>query len=207
MTLIDILAWLGTLTFAATGALVAVQKKFDMVGIVVLAGVTGVGGGSIRDWIVGQPPAVFHNEAQMWAILLVALLVFRFYRNVERLETPLYFLDTFGLALFAALGANRGFDVHLGLLGSVFAGTVSGVGGGVLRDVLSSQVPAVFYRNRDLYATGAATGALVVFLINQRLGSSSPTSLIAGVLTVMLIRFASRWLGLRLPTPEKHYPY
>jgi uncharacterized membrane protein YeiH len=198
--LVDVIGWLGTIAFAASGALMAVQKKFDLVGVLVLAGVTAVGGGSIRDVVVGSlPPQAFKNEAVLWMVFGVALLVSRFSRRVARLEGAIYYLDTIGLGLFAALGAERGMMFGLGLWGTVFAGTVSGVGGGVLRDVLAGEVPGIFYRNRDLYASAAAGGALVVFLLYW---VSSDWALVLGAATTVGLRLSSRWLGLGLPTPK-----
>jgi uncharacterized membrane protein YeiH len=197
------LGWLGTLAFAASGALMGVQKRFDLVGVLVLAGVTAVGGGSIRDIVVGSlPPQAFRNEAVLWVVFVVSLLVWRFYRRVERLERPIYYLDTLGLGIFAALGAERGFTFGLGFWGCVFAGTVSGVGGGVLRDLLTGQVPGIFYRNRDLYATAAAAGAALVYAIYHFLPNLAALALLLGALSTIALRLSSRWLGLRLPAPR-----
>jgi uncharacterized membrane protein YeiH len=197
------LGWLGTLAFAASGALMGVQKRFDLVGVLVLAGVTAVGGGSIRDIVVGSlPPQAFRHEAVLWVVFAVSLLVWRFYRRVERLERPIYYLDTLGLGIFAALGAERGFTFGLGFWGCVFAGTVSGVGGGVLRDLLTGQIPGIFYRNRDLYATAAAAGAALVYAIYRFLPDLAALALVLGALTTIALRLSSRWLGLRLPMPR-----
>jgi uncharacterized membrane protein YeiH len=203
MSLIDILAWVGVLTFAAMGALAAVERRFDLVGVTVLAGVTAVGGGSIRDIVVGYlPPAVFRDEAQLWGVLAVALAVFWFRGWFGKLERPIYALDTLGLGLFAALGAERGLAAGLGFWGTVFAGTVSGVGGGVLRDVLTGQVPGIFYQHRDLYASAAAVGAIVVFAVHHGSGLTQ-TGLVAGAAAAVVVRLSSRWLGLALPRPSE----
>jgi uncharacterized membrane protein YeiH len=203
MVLIDILTWLGLLTFAAMGALAAVEKRFDLLGVMVLAGVTAVGGGSIRDIVVGQfPPAVFRHEPQLWGILAVALAVFWGHRLFQRLDRPMYGLDTLGLALFAALGAERGLAAGLGFWGTVFAGAVSGVGGGVLRDLLSGQVPAILYNNRDLYATAAAAGAASVYLLVKYTPLGTDYAVAIGAGLAVVIRLSGRWLGLALPRPK-----
>jgi uncharacterized membrane protein YeiH len=202
MALIDLLTWLGLLTFAAMGALAAVEKRFDLLGVMVLAGVTAVGGGSIRDIVVGQfPPAVFRHEPQLWGILAVALVVFWGHRPFRRLDQPMYWLDTLGLALFAALGAERGLAAGLGFWGTVFAGAVSGVGGGVLRDLLSGQVPAILYNNRDLYATAAAAGAALVYVLVKHAALGADHAVAAGAALAVVIRLSGRWLGLALPRP------
>lgn len=199
---LDLLSWAGILAFGASGALVAVQKRFDLVGIIVLTGVTAIGGGAIRDVLVGTlPPQSLRNEAILWVVFLVALGVWRFYSRMGRLERPIYYFDTLGLGLFAALGAERALVFGLGFWGCVFVGTVSGVGGGVLRDVLAGEIPGIFYRNRDLYASAATAGAAVVFLIYTFVPAYSALAIVLGALATIGLRLSSRWLGLRLPTP------
>lgn len=200
MTLVELLVWVGTLTFAATGALVAVRKGFDLIGVLVLASVTAIGGGSIRDVIVGQlPPSNFTNEPLMWVVAGTALAIFFLPHNIREESRLLYVLDTLGLAVFAALGAERGVDYGMGMWGTVFAGAVSGVGGGVLRDVLSGKVPGIFYRFGDFYASAAALGALTYYL-----GSyiSPAWALAAAVIVTTVVRIGSRVLKLKLPVPR-----
>jgi uncharacterized membrane protein YeiH len=195
---IELLVWVGTVTFAATGALVAVRKRFDLVGVLVLASVTAIGGGAIRDVTVGLlPPSSFQDEPLLWVVALTGLVTFLLHRFIRADGRLLYLLDTLGLAIFAALGAERGLTFGLGLWGSVFAGAVSGVGGGVLRDVLSGRVPGVLYRSGDFYASAAATGALVVYLLY---GFSPELAVTSGVVVTFSMRLGSRLLGLRLPT-------
>lgn len=200
VTLLNVLSWLGTLTFAATGALVAVRLKFDILGVLVLAAVTAIGGGSVRDILVGiLPPTSLQNEALLWGIALVGVSVFYLHRHLHAESRLLYALDTLGLALFAALGAERGLSSGLGMWGVIFAGAISGVGGGVLRDLLTGQVPGILYRNGDFYASAAAAGALVVYWVY---GLDSGAALVAGVLTTLTLRVGSRLLGLELPVPR-----
>ena len=200
MLLVDVLVWVGTLTFAATGALVALRKRFDLIGVLVLASVTAIGGGSIRDIIVGRlPPTNFTNEPLLWVVAATALLIFCLPYAVREESRLLYVLDTLGLAVFAALGAERGVEYGMGMWGTVFAGAVSGVGGGVLRDVLSGKVPGIFYRFGDFYASAAALGALAFYFVSFL----SPTwALAAGVLVTVVVRIGSRLLKLKLPVPR-----
>ncbi len=202
MTAIEALVWAGTLTFAAAGALVATGKRFDLVGVLVLASVTAVGGGAVRDVVVGRlPPASFQNEPLLWAVVATALIVFVFPGPVRARARALYLLDGVGLAIFAALGAQTGLDAGLGPWGTVFAGAVSGVGGGVLRDVLSGQVPGILYRNGDFYASAAAAGALAVWAC-VTLGVPEALATGAGAVTTLAVRFGSRALNLSLPVPR-----
>jgi len=200
MDLIDLLVWIGTLTFAASGALVAIRAGFDLVGVLVLAAVTAIGGGSIRDVVVGVlPPDNFTNEPLLWVVAATGLSVFLLHRRMRPESRLLYVLDTLGLAIFAALGAQRGLEYGLGMWGTLFAGAVSGVGGGVLRDVLTDKVPSVFYRSGDFYASAAACGALAYFFMAP-LGVE--TALIGSVALTMIVRLGSRWLKLELPVPR-----
>src|SRR5690554_3815467 len=201
MDLVDVLVWAGTLTFAATGALVAVRANFDLIGVLVLAAVTAIGGGSIRDVIVGiLPPSSFTNEVMLWAVAATGLLVFLTHRRMNPESRLLYFLDTLGLGIFAALGAQTGVEYGMGMWGTVFAGAVSGVGGGVMRDVLTDKVPGVFYRAGDFYASAGAIGALSFYFLHP-LGTDA--ALASSLLITMGIRFSSRLLRLELPSPRR----
>ncbi|MFN2322527.1 MAG: trimeric intracellular cation channel family protein [Trueperaceae bacterium] len=198
--MLDVLVWIGVLTFAVSGALVAVRQRFDLIGALVLAAVTAIGGGSIRDVVVGSlPPASFTNEPLLWAVAIAAVTTFFVHRRLRLASGWLDALDTLGLAIFAALGAERGLTFGLGLWGTVFAGAVSGVGGGVLRDVLTGQVPGIFYRAGDFYASAAAFGALLTFLTY---GINPDFALIVGIVGTAGLRLGSRWLKLELPVPR-----
>lgn len=198
--MLTLLVWVGTMTFAVTGALEGVRRRFDLIGVLVLAAVTAVGGGSIRDVIVGVlPPTSFTDEALLWGVALSGLTTFWLHPFLRAEGRLLYALDTLGLAIFAALGAERGVAYGLGLWGTVFAGAVSGVGGGVLRDVLAGRVPGILYRFGDLYASAAALGALTVFALAPL---SPDGALVAGVAVALLVRVGSRLMGLRLPVPR-----
>lgn len=195
--MVEILVLVGTVVFALTGALVAVEKQFDLVGVVVLAAVTAIGGGSIRDLIAGvTPPGAFTNEALLWTIAATALITFLIARYVRFPSRLLYAADTLSLALFAALGAQAGIAVGFGFWGAVFAGTVSGVGGGIIRDLLSGEVPGVLYRSGDFYASAAAAGAATTYLLD---GAAPDAALLGGAAVAVLLRVGSRLAGLTLP--------
>jgi uncharacterized membrane protein YeiH len=195
----QLLVLVGVVTFAITGALVAIEKRFDVIGVVILAGVTAVGGGSVRDVVAGViPPAALTDETLLWLPLVTGLVVFVVHRHLPAGRT-LYAFDTASLALFAALGAERGLQVGFGFWGTVFAGTVSGVGGGLIRDVISGEVPGILYRSGDFYATAAAAGAAVTFLLHPW---EPVVGLVAGAVVAVGVRVGSRLLGLELPVPR-----
>ncbi len=200
----ELLIWLGIITFAASGALTAIENGFNLVGTLVLASATAIGGGAIRDIIVGTlPPSSFTNEPLLWVVAATALLTFYLHRFISFEGRLLYALDTLGLAIFAALGAERGVTVGLGMWGTIFAGAVSGVGGGILRDVLSGKVPGVLYRSGDFYASAAAVGALLVFWLYP---FNPNVAIIGGVLLTIVLRVGSRVMQLDLPVSRDEYP-
>lgn len=196
MDFVEVLVWVGTITFAVTGALTAVRKGFDAVGILVLGAVTAIGGGSVRDLIAGViPPGSLTNEPLLWAIAGSCVIVFLGHRWIPD-GWALYALDTLGLALFAALGAATAIDLGFGFWGTVFAGVVSGVGGGVIRDVLAGDVPGILYRSGDFYATAAAAAAAIAFLTR---GLNDDLALVMAVITAIVLRVGSRLVDLQLP--------
>lgn len=199
-TLLDVLVWVGTITFAVAGGLQAVEKRFDLVGVLVLSAVTAIGGGSVRDVLSGRiPPPALTNEPLLWAIAATGLAVFFLHRHLPTGRT-LYVFDTISLGLFAALGAQTGLDLGFGLWGTVFAGAVSGVGGGIIRDVLSGEVPGVLYRSGDFYASAAAAGAASVYGLSQVVDAD--LALVAGALVTAAVRVGSRLAGMTLPVPR-----
>ncbi len=195
----QLLVYIGTITFAVSGALAAVRKRFDLVGVLVLAGVTAVGGGSIRDVVAGIiPPASLLDETLLWIVFLTGLAVFLLHRFIPTGRT-LYAFDTVSLGLFAALGAQRGVEVGFGFWGTVFAGAISGVGGGLIRDVISGEVPGVLYRSGDFYASAAAVGAATLYPLY---GLEPTVALLASAGLTIAIRIGSRLAGLHLPVPR-----
>lgn len=196
----EVLVAIGTVTFAITGGLAAVRRGFDLVGIVVLAFVTAIGGGSVRDLLAGViPPTALTNELLLWLIFGTALVVFLLHRKIPT-GRVFYGVDTASLGVFAALGAERGLSVGFGFWGTVFAGVLSGVGGGVIRDVLAGEVPGILYRSGDLYASAAGLGAAVGFFVLPALGGGG---LVVVALVTILVRVGSRLGGLELPVPRR----
>ena len=158
-TLLLVLDLVGTFVFALDGALVALRvARLDIVGAITLAMVTAIGGGVIRDVLIGAvPPATFSD----WRYLTVAtaggLIAFLLGNRLERLSSPITVLDAAGLSLFAVIGASKALDFGLGAGQAVLLGAITGVGGGTLRDVLVRRVPAVL--QSGLYAIPAIIGA------------------------------------------------
>jgi uncharacterized membrane protein YeiH len=155
-----VLDLVGISVFAISGALVAVRKGLDLFGVLVLAGTTGLGGGFLRDVLIDATPPVALAD---WRYLLVpaaaGLIVFRFHPTLGRMEPYVNVFDAFGLALFCVAGAIKALDFGLGPLPAALMGMVTGIGGGMARDLLAGRVPVVF--RGELYATPALAGAAV----------------------------------------------
>ncbi|WP_416979551.1 trimeric intracellular cation channel family protein [Streptomyces sp. T028] len=153
----------GIFVFAISGALLAVRKNFDVFGIAVLAEATALGGGLIRDVIIGAvPPAAFTDLGYFLTPLVAALLVIFLHPQVERIQSAVNVFDAAGLGLFCVAGTTKAYDYGLGLTASVTLGLTTAVGGGVLRDVLANEVPSLLRWDRDLYAVPAIVGATLV---------------------------------------------
>ena len=155
----------GIFVFATAGALVGVRKEYDVFGVLVLAGTTGLGGGFLRDVLIGAaPPAALAD----WRYLLVpvgaGLLTFAFHPAVGRMERTINVLDAFGLALFCVTGAIKASEYGLGPVPAALMGMVTGIGGGMIRDLLTGRPPEIF--RSELYATPALAGALVAVVLH-----------------------------------------
>ncbi|WP_238018140.1 TRIC cation channel family protein [Dactylosporangium sp. AC04546] len=162
-TVIDILELAGLYVFATSGALMAVHQRFDVVGIVILALLTALGGGILRDLIIGDtPPAAFTNVSYLVIPLVAAAVTFFVHPVFQRLTFTMLVFDAAGLGLFCVTGTLKALDFGLGSLQAVLLGITTAVGGGVLRDITARQTPALVQVDTDLYSIPAAAGAAVV---------------------------------------------
>lgn len=199
--IIFIMEMIGTVAFAASGAMVGVEQKMDIFGVCVLGVVTSVGGGMIRDVVLGiTPPNVFQNPVYALVATLTSCLVFGLlYVNRHLLEgrfkaaydKVLLIMDTIGLGIFTVVGVNtgiaQGYVQKLFLL--VFLGTITGVGGGILRDMMAGVPPYVFVKH--VYASASIVGAIVCVLTYRRFGT------VASMLIAFLVVIGIRYLAAR----------
>ena len=158
-----VLDLVGIFVFAISGALVAVRKERGVFGVLVLAGTTGLGGGFLRDVLIGAtPPAALADWRYLLVPVVGGVFTFWFHPALGRMERTVNVLDAFGLGLFCVTGALKSLDYGLEPVPAALMGMVTGIGGGMVRDVLASRVPAVF--RGELYATPALAGAFVAVL-------------------------------------------
>ena len=197
-TLILWLNLLGTFVFGLSGGLAAVRGRLDVFGVTVLAGVVGLAGGIVRDLLIGAPPATFRDWRYLAAIGAAGAACFFASAALERVERGVLLFDAMGLAVFCVAGASKALEQDLGPVQAVLLGAITGIGGGMLRDVLLGEVPAVL--RRDLYAIPALLGAGVVAVAHVA-GSDSALFAVAGALVCFGMRLAGMRYGIDAPAP------
>lgn len=198
-TLLFTLDLIGTFVFALSGAVSGVKNKLDVFGIAVLAFVAGNAGGVTRDVLIGSSPPAAVNDWHYVAVSLVAAAAtFVWYPNVKRLQPIVLVFDAAGLALFAVSGTQKALAYGIQPIGAALLGMLTGIGGGVLRDLLVKEVPVVLHA--DLYAVAALGGAAVV--VAGHVARWPPTATtIAGATLCFALRLIAIRRGWSLPAP------
>lgn len=188
---------LGVAVFAASGALAAVHSRLDVFGVVVLAAVTALGGGIVRDVLLGvTPPSTLRQWPYLLVPAVVALVVFRWHPAVARLRRGVQLADALGLALFATTGTAVALGTGAPAVTAGLVGVITGVGGGMLRDVLLNEIPTVL--RREIYALAAAGGAGVV-VAGDRLGLPALPTMLAAAVLVAGVRGLALWRHWNAP--------
>ncbi|MBW8076519.1 MAG: trimeric intracellular cation channel family protein [Gallionella sp.] len=181
----------GTFVFAISGAVAAVNRRLDLFGILVLSFVAGNFGGISRDVLIGAtPPAALSDDWYLLLSLVAGLITYFSYAGVNRLRSPMLWFDAVGLAFFAVVGAEKALNFGLNPVMSALLGMLTGVGGGMMRDILINEVPQVL--SSDLYAVAALAGASVVVGGHQAGVSYRVSALVGGVLC-----FGLRFMAIR----------
>lgn len=189
----QVLDLVGTFVFGISGALLAVRKQFDIVGMLVLAELTALGGGIARDLILGErPPASFTDVTYLVVPVLAVGLTFFAHALIERISLAVLVFDAAGLGLFCVSGTAKALTFGLGPVPAVALGLLTAVGGGMLRDVLANEVPVVMRADSVLYAVPAALGAIIVAVTHGQ-HVYGPT--VAGI--AVALTFALRISALR----------
>ena len=190
----------GIFVFAISGALVAVRKELDVFGVLVLAGVTGLGGGFLRDVLIdATPPAALADWRYLLVPVAAGLVTFVFHPLVGRAERVVNIFDAAGLGLFCVTGALKALDYGLGPVPAALMGMVTGIGGGMARDLLAGRVPVVF--SSELYTTPALVGATWAVLA-QGWGLQEGVVAIPGVIICFGLRVLAMWRVWRAPLPS-----
>ncbi|MEU3556214.1 trimeric intracellular cation channel family protein [Streptomyces fragilis] len=189
----------GIFVFAMSGALLAVRKNFDVFGMAVLAEVTALGGGLIRDVVIGAvPPVAFTDLGFFLTPLAATALVFFLHPQVERIQIAVNVFDAAGLGLFCVAGTLKAYEYGLGLTASATLGMATAVGGGVLRDMLANEVPSLLRWDRDLYAVPAVVGSAMA-AVCIKLDALTPATMGLAVMVAFVLRLLAMRYHWRAP--------
>lgn len=194
----DLFDWMGVFVFALSGGLIAIRQKMDIFGVVIIALLPAIGGGTLRDILLGQP--VFWLEDQMSLLIaasagVAAFLSPKFWTKLRSLR----WLDSAGLALFAVVGASKTYSLDYNLLICAIMGMITATAGGLLRDVVCNETPMLL--KADIYAT-AAFGGAVLYVLAREQGQSELISLSIGAALVFSLRAITIIYKLNLPTSK-----
>jgi uncharacterized membrane protein YeiH len=198
--LITVLDLVGIFVFAISGGLVAVRKGLDIFGVLVLAGTTGLGGGFLRDVLIGAlPPAALADWRYLIVPVTAGLVTFWFHPAIGRRERVINVFDAAGLALFCVTGAVKALAFGLGPVPAALMGMLTGIGGGILRDILAGRVPIVL--RGELYATPALVGAAIA-VVGTEMGLAVGVVAVPAALVCLLWRLLALRRGWQAPRPS-----
>ena len=192
-----ILNLVGTFAFGLSVGILAVRKKMDLFGVLVLSVATGLGGGIMRDLILGHtPPVTLVDWRYLAAAGVAGLLVFLDFRQIVRWNRFVIAFDAAGLAIFTVTGTTIALAAGLGPVPAVLLGMLTGIGGGALRDILAAEVPLVL--RSEIYAVASLLGAIIITLANQ-IQALGPTIEIMSAIATFVLRMVSVWRGWKIP--------
>ena len=186
LSFISIIDILGSFSFAAAGAFAAMDKKLDPFGVLIISFVTAIGGGTIRDLLIGDVPVAWlSNATTIYVILIGAVATIFFGGYLKKLDKMLFLFDALGLGLFTMIGIQKGIEHGFSPGISIALGTITGCFGGVLRDVLLNNVPLIF--QKEIYASASILGGIIFFLLRE-INLDNSIGFIISVLIVFFIR-------------------
>ncbi|WP_181958660.1 trimeric intracellular cation channel family protein [Nonomuraea diastatica] len=190
----EILDLAGIFVFALTGALMGVRKRLDVVGMAMLAEITALGGGVVRDLILNVRPAAFQSVGYVLVPLVATVIVFYWHPHVTKVMPVILVLDAAGLGLFCAVGTAKAMEYGLSPLHATVLGITTAVGGGMLRDVLAGEIPTLLY-DRQLYAVPALVGSATMAALSSYGLHGWPATLAAAVLAfgLRIVAMRRKW--------------
>ncbi|RIA09150.1 putative membrane protein YeiH [Flavobacteriaceae bacterium MAR_2010_72] len=193
--IIDIL---GTVAFAISGVLVAMHKRMDLFGVLIIAFVTAVGGGTLRDMLIGQTPVSWMtNMTYVYVIFGATIFAILLKDKINYLRTSLFLFDTIGIGLYTVVGIEKGIQADLHPIICIALGTMTACFGGVIRDMLCNEIPVIF--RKEIYATACILGGLTYFLLREFMTDTNFVFVIAGLI-VIVVRLLAVKLKISLPS-------
>jgi uncharacterized membrane protein YeiH len=191
---------MGTFAFGLSGGMLAVKKRMDLFGVLVLSVATGLGGGIARDLILGHtPPATLTDWRYLATAGLAGVLIFVWYNRIANHGTFITTFDAIGLSIFTVTGTVIALSAGLGPAPAALLGMLTGVGGGVLRDVLAAEIPLIF--RSEVYAVASILGAVIIIVASQVGFSGIPAEILAA-LTTFTLRMVSVQRGWKIPVAK-----
>ena len=188
---------LGTVAFAASGSLAGVRRGMDLFGVIVLGIVTATGGGVIRDVLLNDtPPFCFKNEIYLYRAVAASVAVFLAPRSFGRMNRAMLLLDALGLGTFLVIGTSKALQFQLGLMGSIIMGVMTATCGGLVRDILSNEIPLIL--QREIYASACVVGGALFYFLHQT-DLPHSVNLTVSAAAVIAIRCAAIVKGWQLP--------
>jgi len=189
MSWIYIIDLIGTLVFAISGVLTAIDKKFDLVGSIVIGFVTAVGGGTLRDLLIGETPVGWMKDINYVLVINLAVVIsYAFKNKILKFRSGMFLFDTIGIGLFTILGLQKTMGLELSPVIGLLMGVVSAVFGGVIRDVLTNEIPLIF--RKEIYASACLAGG-ITFLSLEEFSEFSNVNMLISMLIVSIIRYLS----------------
>lgn len=194
---------LGTFSFAFSGAVAAMNRRLDVFGVLLMAFVTAIGGGTIRDLLIGSlPVAWLQHPGPTLTIIVAYMAAIFFHGQLYRYRKIFFWMDTFGLALFCVFAINKGIQFGLNPFVCISLGTITGCFGGVLRDVLMNEIPYIF--KEDIYASACIAGGLIFFMV-WYWHPHHPAANLLSALVIIIIRIGAEYRKWRLPLIYVNY--
>ncbi|MFK7812206.1 MAG: trimeric intracellular cation channel family protein [Maribacter sp.] len=188
---------LGTIAFAISGVLVAMEKKLDIFGVFIIAFVTAIGGGTLRDILIGNTPVVWMRDYNYLLVVLGAVLfAVLFVNKLKYLRKTLFLFDTIGIGLFTMVGVEKGLTADLLPVMCIALGTITACFGGVIRDILCNEIPVIF--RKEVYATACILGASSYFLFRE-LPIITVYAYVAAILVTIIVRLLAVKFKIALP--------
>ncbi|RTE53430.1 trimeric intracellular cation channel family protein [Arenibacter aquaticus] len=189
---------LGVIAFAISGVLVAMDKKLDLFGVFIIAFVTGVGGGTLRDLLIGNTPVLWMQQPfYIYTVIVTVIFAIVFRDKLKYLRTSLFLFDTIGIGLYTMVGIEKGLNIGLLPIMCISLGTITACFGGVIRDILCNEIPVIFSR-KEIYATACIAGGVSYFLI-RKLPLDNAYAYVAAILIIIGIRILAVKFKIALP--------
>lgn len=197
MTLILVLDIIGTVAFAISGVLTALNRRMDPFGILIVASAAAIGGGTLRDLLIGVPIAWMQDLTYIYVILATTILTVPFRKRIRYIRRSLFLFDTIGLALYTVVGVEKGIEAGFSPVICIVLGTMTASFGGVIRDILSNKIPIIF--RKEIYATASILGGAAYFIMTKT-PLSNGVIVILSMVIIMIIRLLAIYFNLSLPS-------